>query len=70
MNRKYNFRTTESLTNLTRPKEHDKMKSEQKAFQVFNDKGHLTRQLGMLNYFTSGSFEINRKSNWKSFLVI
>ena len=46
---KYNFRNTGSLSNLTRPNtEHEKMKLEQKAFQVFNDKGHLTRQLGML----------------------
>ena len=47
---KYNFRNTGSLSNLTRPNtEHEKMKLEQKAFQVFNDKGHLTRQLGMLS---------------------
>jgi len=47
MKMKYNFRNTGSLSNLTRPNsEHEK--KEQKAFQVFNDKGHLTRQLGML----------------------
>jgi len=46
MKMKYNFRNTGSLSNLTRPNsEHEKMKLEQKAFQVFNDKGHLTRQL-------------------------
>ena len=50
MKMKYNFRNTGSLSNLTRPNtEHEKMKLEQKAFQVFNDKGHLTRQLGMLS---------------------